>query len=84
MNNLLFRFDHFAILCETIPVGLISAAVNFIAIRRAIATVDQSVLTEATQALQCDRLINIQGTVVAANNCNFPGNRIKNIATRCT
>lgn len=67
------RFDHFAILCETIPVGIPSLAVNLLTILYG--KYDRTVLKEATKLLSCSNTLDIDSAGVAGY-CNFPGSKV--------
>lgn len=67
------RFDHFAILCETIPVGIPSLAVNLITVNRG--EYDRTVLKEASKILDCTSSLDIDSIGVAAY-CKFPGAKV--------
>uniref|UniRef100_A0A914V1A8 beta-N-acetylhexosaminidase n=1 Tax=Plectus sambesii TaxID=2011161 RepID=A0A914V1A8_9BILA len=67
------RFDHFAILCELLPVGLMSAAINFITIKKG--HYDRSVLREASTLMDCSNTIDIDAQGIAGY-CNFPGSKV--------
>jgi hypothetical protein len=71
-SNFSFRYDHFAVLCEILPVGLMSAIINFLTIRKG--CFDDSVLREGAKLMQCaNGSLNINSDGAIGHNCVFPG-----------
>uniref|UniRef100_A0A914UIG5 Beta-N-acetylhexosaminidase n=1 Tax=Plectus sambesii TaxID=2011161 RepID=A0A914UIG5_9BILA len=69
------RYDHFAVLCELLPVGLMSAVINFLTIRKG--CFDDSVLREGAQLMHCEtQQLNINAEGVAGQQCVFPGSLV--------
>ncbi|MFH4978579.1 hypothetical protein AB6A40_005288 [Gnathostoma spinigerum] len=72
------RFDHFAILCETLPVGLPSAAVNLAILKDGRGVEDAA--RRAGMVLNCSSSIVLSFPTGLAAYCNFPGFEIyKNV-----
>lgn len=68
------RFDHFAVLCETLPVGLMSAAVNLALLRNA--GLDAIALKATSDAMNCASTVNVEMQGGVAAYCDFPGTLI--------
>lgn len=67
------RFDHFAILCELLPVGVPSLAVNLLAIKYGV--YDRNVLKEASKLLDCSNTLEPDSPGISAF-CNYAGSKV--------
>ncbi|VDN07687.1 unnamed protein product [Thelazia callipaeda] len=66
------RFDHFAIICEIIPVGLLSAAVNMAVLKNG--QYDSGVLQSVSQLLKCSSILYFDKNPSSfIPQCTFPG-----------
>lgn len=70
------RYDHFAVLCDLLPAGIPSLAVNLLFLERG--RVDESLLADAQAALGCNRPppMDLNDTNVESMRCEFPGDRV--------
>ncbi|XP_075216498.1 hexosaminidase D-like [Lycorma delicatula] len=74
------RYDHFAILCELLPVGLPSLAVNLAFLT--LSNIDATGPSEkATSILKCENGVSLMGSGTSAH-CTFPGSLIYDAAIR--
>ncbi|VDO38597.1 unnamed protein product, partial [Brugia timori] len=66
------RFDHFAIICEIIPVGLLSAAVNMAVLKNG--QYDFEVMRSVSQSLKCSSVLYFdKNSSPFIPQCSFPG-----------
>uniref|UniRef100_A0A915PRA5 beta-N-acetylhexosaminidase n=1 Tax=Setaria digitata TaxID=48799 RepID=A0A915PRA5_9BILA len=66
------RYDHFAVLCELLPVGLPSAILNLLVAKLGDESSTDSVINATTAALNCSSRISLE-FVDSFNSCYFPG-----------
>ncbi len=67
-------FDHFAVICETLPVGLPSVAVNLLAIAKG--KYDWEVTKEVSRLLQCSKDFGDIESIDVGTVCKFPGAQV--------
>ncbi|KAM3725821.1 Hexosaminidase [Dirofilaria immitis] len=66
------RFDHFAIICEVIPVGLLSAAVNMAVLKSG--QYSSEVMRSVSQVLKCSSVLYFdKNSSPFIPQCTFPG-----------
>uniref|UniRef100_A0AAF5PI42 beta-N-acetylhexosaminidase n=1 Tax=Wuchereria bancrofti TaxID=6293 RepID=A0AAF5PI42_WUCBA len=66
------RFDHFAIICEVIPVGLLSAAVNMAVLKNG--QYGSEVMRSVSQSLKCSSVLYFdKNSSPFIPQCSFPG-----------
>ncbi|KAK7076703.1 Hydrolase activity protein [Halocaridina rubra] len=75
------RFDHFAVLCELLPQGIPSLAVNLMYITERKA--DHGALAKIGNLLKCNSFLNLDLKYLEyANKCNFPGSDVYEISQK--
>lgn len=68
------RYDHFAVLCELLPAAIPSLAVNLLLIQAGV--LDSTLLSRATQVLDCTQPINLDPDTSMIVRCGYPGGHI--------
>uniref|UniRef100_A0A1I8EST3 beta-N-acetylhexosaminidase n=1 Tax=Wuchereria bancrofti TaxID=6293 RepID=A0A1I8EST3_WUCBA len=66
------RYDHFAVLCELLPVALPSVVLNLLVAKAGDKFSTQSIIKAATAALNCTSRISLE-YMHSFDSCNFPG-----------
>ncbi|VDP11399.1 unnamed protein product [Onchocerca flexuosa] len=66
------RYDHFAVLCELLPVGLPSAILNLLVAKAGDKFSTESIISAASTALNCTSKISME-YMNSFDSCNFPG-----------
>ncbi|XP_013782816.1 hexosaminidase D-like [Limulus polyphemus] len=75
------RFDHFAVLCELLPVGIPSIAINLLYVQHG--KIDSEVMKKVQDILLCDNNLGLkQNFTVDEVICGFPGAKIYKGAQR--
>ncbi|KAB7496064.1 Hexosaminidase D [Armadillidium nasatum] len=75
------RFDHFAVLCELLPQGIPSLAVNLYYIINKKS--DHNALLNVGKVLGCDSFLNMDLKYIEyVNHCTFPGYKVYEISQR--
>ncbi|CAG9532841.1 unnamed protein product [Cercopithifilaria johnstoni] len=72
------RYDHFAVLCELLPVGLPSAILNLLLAKAGDRFSTQSVINTTAAALNCSSMISLEH-IHSFNSCDFPGVELFNV-----
>ncbi|XP_015925108.1 hexosaminidase D [Parasteatoda tepidariorum] len=69
------RYDHFAVLCELLPVSIPSLAVNLIYLEKQV--VDNNLFQKVRDILMCDSRLTLQANyTVDETLCNYPGSNV--------
>uniref|UniRef100_A0A0R3RNM9 RUN domain-containing protein n=1 Tax=Elaeophora elaphi TaxID=1147741 RepID=A0A0R3RNM9_9BILA len=71
------RYDHFAVLCELLPVGLPSAIVNLLVAKAGDKFSTESIINATTTTLHCTSKISLQ-QIHSFDSCHFPGVQLFN------
>uniref|UniRef100_A0A8R1TZF7 beta-N-acetylhexosaminidase n=1 Tax=Onchocerca volvulus TaxID=6282 RepID=A0A8R1TZF7_ONCVO len=66
------RYDHFAVLCELLPVGLPSAILNLLVAKAGDKFSTESIVSATSAALNCTSKISME-YMNSFDSCNFPG-----------
>ncbi|KAM3716901.1 Hexosaminidase [Dirofilaria immitis] len=66
------RYDHFAVLCELLPVGLPSAVLNLLVAKTGDSFSTESIINATSAALNCTSKISLE-YMNSFDSCNFPG-----------
>lgn len=76
MTSSRLRYDHFALLCETLPVGIPSLAFNLLTI--AYGRFDIQIVKSASKAMQCGDGVEFiyDSKAIVTRGCDFPGSKI--------
>ncbi|VDN05806.1 unnamed protein product [Thelazia callipaeda] len=69
------RYDHFAVLCELLPVAVPSVILNLLVAKAGDGPSAAFVLEDATEALNCTKMIAVED-LFSFSSCKFPGVRL--------
>uniref|UniRef100_A0A1I7VSU0 beta-N-acetylhexosaminidase n=1 Tax=Loa loa TaxID=7209 RepID=A0A1I7VSU0_LOALO len=72
------RYDHFAVLCELLPVGLPSAVLNLLVAKAGDKFSTQWIINATTVALNCTSKISLE-YMHSFDSCDFPGVELFNV-----